>query len=81
MVVLGILSLNPSILIKDIEVGTQEQTAKYLLLILTLSVPIFVIQRTVNIIYDIRLKGFINKRIVIITNIIHICSVVHKSIG
>lgn len=70
-----ILSFNPSWLIKDIPSEIEKDIAQKLLLILAIFSPTIVLQRMIQMIYNIRLQEYKILRISIIGNIVRILSV------
>ena len=70
-----ILSYNPSWLIKDIPSNLEKEIAQKLLLILAIFSPTIVLQRMVQMIYNIRLEEYKVLRINIIGSILRILSV------
>ena len=70
-----ILSYNPSWLIKNIPSAVEKEIAQQLLLILAIFSPTIVLQRMVQMIYNIRLQEYKVLRINIIGSIIRILSV------
>jgi len=69
------LSLHPWLLIRKLVPGVEFSIASTLLLILAISTPINLLQRIVQIIFGIRLEGYIVQRINIIGSLIRILSV------
>ena len=69
------LSFHPETLIKGLENQNQRQIAQNLLLILALFSPTIIIQRSLQMIFGIRLQEYILQKINIIGNIIKIISV------
>lgn len=69
------LSFNPSLLIKDISSGTQQEIAHKLLLILAFFTPVVVVQRMLQVIFGIRLQEYNLQKINIIGSVIKIASV------
>jgi O-antigen/teichoic acid export membrane protein len=68
------LSFNPTKLIINLEGKESISIASNLLLTLALSSPFIVLQRVLSIIFEIRLKGYLSKFVLIITNSIVIIS-------
>lgn len=73
--VIFIFSLNPSFLIKDIAIEQDIRIAHYLLLILSLSFPIFALHRILDMIFSIRMEDYRMQIFIISGNIIKILSV------
>lgn len=70
--IFGVLSYNPTLLIKDIQLGTEMQIARLLLLILAISSPVVVFQRMMQIVFSTRLQDFKVQRIITLGNILKI---------
>lgn len=68
------LSFKPELLIGEVTSVTQLSKASSLLLILALFSPIFVIQRILQIIFGVRLQDYKFQRILIVSNLIKVCS-------
>jgi len=69
------LSFNPELLIKDVNSGVQADIASDLLLILALFSPTIILQRTLQMIFGIRLQDFVLQKINIVGNLLKIASV------
>ena len=74
IIMLG-FSFYPNLLVSQLKPGLETQIAKQLLLILAIFAPTFVLQRILLIIFAIRLEDYRFQPILIISNIIKICSV------
>lgn len=62
----------PHILIKSLSDEFSEHVASMLLVVFALSTPILVLQRSVQIIYNIRLKDYLYQRIFTVANLVKI---------
>jgi O-antigen/teichoic acid export membrane protein len=69
------LSFNPELLIKGIKSGVKTNIASDLLLILALFSPTIILQRTLQMIFGIRLQDFLLQKINIVGNLLKISSV------
>ena len=69
-----LLSAQPDLLLKGIEANNVE-VARWLLIILALSSPVFAMNRALTVIYSIRLEDYKFQQIQIVCNIIKILSV------
>jgi O-antigen/teichoic acid export membrane protein len=74
---LGILgiSISPSILVNSITTPSEISTARSLLLILAIFCPVFVLQRILQVIFGVRLQDYKFQRILIVSNLVKVCSV------
>lgn len=70
--IFGIFSYNPTLLIKDIQLGTEMQIAKRLLLILAISSPVVVFQRMMQIVFSVRLQDYKVQRVITLGNVLKI---------
>lgn len=70
-----ILSTNPELVLNKTASQIEKNIASKILLILAISVPINLLQRTSNLIFSVRLKDYLIQRINVIGNILKICSV------
>lgn len=70
-----VISFHPSWLIKDIPPGKETEVAHALLLILALFSPTIVLQRMVQMLFNIRLQDYKVQRVIIVGNLIKIASV------
>jgi O-antigen/teichoic acid export membrane protein len=73
--VLFYLSLHPWVLIKNLTAGEESWIASALLMILALSTPVTFLQRVAQMIFGIRLEGYVIQRTNIIASLISILSV------
>ena len=71
----SVISLNPSILIKNINSAVELNIASNLLIILALFSPAIIFQRILEIVYGVRLEQFILQRIMIAASLLKILSV------
>lgn len=69
------LSFYPELLLKDLISGNEKIVASELLLILSLSTPVIMIQRLLQMIFGIRLEDFIVQRTNVLANLLKILSV------
>ena len=69
------ISYKPELLIRGISEGRERYTAHYLLLILAIFSPTIILQRTLQMIFGIRLQDFLLQRINIVGNLVKILSV------
>ncbi len=67
-------SWQPHILIKSLSDQLSEHVASTLLLVFALSTPILILQRSIQIIYNIRLKDYLYQRIFTSANLVKIFS-------
>lgn len=74
-VVFFILSLNPNLLVNNLESSSDKLVASYLLLIIAFSTPTTMFQRLAQSIYGIRIEEYIVHRFNIFANILKILSV------
>lgn len=74
-ILMFIFSWYPAIIVKNILPGYQFSVARRLFLILGCFSPIIILQRSLQIIFGIRLEDYVFQRINILGNIIKICSV------
>lgn len=70
-----ILSYNPEILIKGIKDEGTFKIASRLLIIFSVSAPLVVFQRSLQLIFNSRLKDYLFQRVLTFCNILKICSV------
>jgi O-antigen/teichoic acid export membrane protein len=68
-------SFNPSFIIKGIVSDEEQKIASYLLLVLACSIPVYIIQRVVQMIFLVRVQEYIVQRINIVGSLIRIASV------
>jgi O-antigen/teichoic acid export membrane protein len=71
-VIMFCISFHPEILIKSLSNKGEINIAKNLLLILSLSSPVFVLQRLLQIVFAVRLEDYVFQRILIVSNILKI---------
>ena len=74
-IIVSVISLNPSLIITNINSAIEHDIASKLLLTLALFSPFIIIQRIVSIIYGIRLEQYMIQRIMIGANILKVFSV------
>ncbi|WP_426668530.1 hypothetical protein ACPPVU_20190 [Mucilaginibacter sp. McL0603] len=67
-----LISFKPELLIKNLINTQQIQIAKWLLIILSVSSPVFMFQRVLQIIFAVRLKDYVFQKILICANAIKI---------
>lgn len=72
--VVFIISFSPEILIKDLPNRDTQRIASSLLLIFSISSPLIIFQRSLQIIFNSRLKDYLLQRILTLFNIIKISS-------
>ena len=77
IVIILYCSVNPSILIKNLTDPNQFVIAQQLLLILSLSGPLAILQNTIQTIFGIRLEDYIANRIYVLFNFFKILSVLY----
>jgi O-antigen/teichoic acid export membrane protein len=70
-----VLSLNPELILNAGATLLEKRIASDILLVLILSIPINLLQRTTGLIYAVRLKDFIIQRINVVANLVKIASV------
>jgi len=71
------VSFNPQLIISGISSVDELFVAKQLLIILALSSPIIVCQRTLQVVFSVRIKDYIYQRISVLGNAIKILSVIY----
>jgi len=74
LIILGV-SFNPKLIISGVNSGNELTIARQLLIILALSSPIIVLQRTLQAIFSVRVEDYIYQRISVLGNAIKILSV------
>ncbi len=72
MLVVLVFAYQPNLLIKDLTDPVSSKVASNLLLIFCFSAPIIVLQRSVQLIYNIRLKDYVYQRVFTLFNLLKI---------
>lgn len=74
-VLMGILALNPGIIIKNLHNEQEIKIASSLVWILAFFSPVVILQRFAQLVYGARVESFIYQRILIVSSVIRILSV------
>ena len=67
-------AIHPELLIKSLDTQEKNKIASQLLLILAIFTPLTILQRMSSMIFDIRLDGYINQRLSLLSSLVSILS-------